>query len=296
MSSKNYVLLVDDKIGFAEELKRSARPHNIDIVHKTNFRDMEVILPSIASKLTLIVLDIKCLKEPNQPIEGEDFLTIALSLLDEKYKELPRAILTADAEGFSTVKTWFPQEKLYKKIPGDIEALFNYITQKGLELENIKIKNKYFNVFQIFERGHVDISIENELVNLIKNMHSDDLSQIKSNLVTIRRVQESILQTINKLDKSIVPDSCFKPNNDVKFWDAHKHLGGNKHRRNNHQPTQTEYYSGVIKVFSECVYKVSSDNGAHNPYLNPAYQPTSFTVQAMVYSLFDLLLWFKTTV
>lgn len=296
MPCKNYVLLVDDKYEFAEELKRSARSHNIDIVHKTNFRDMEVILSSIASKLTLIVLDIKCLKEPNQPIEGEDFLTIALSLLDEKYRELPRAILTADAEGYSTVKTWFPQEKLYKKIPGDIEALLNYITQKGLELENIKIRNKYFEVFQIFERGHVDIFVENELISLIKNMYSDDISQIKSSLVAIRRIQESILQTINKLDKNMVPDNCFKPNNDLKFWDAHKQLGGNKNKRNNYQPTQTEYYSGAIEAFSECIYKVASDNGAHNPYHNPSYQPTSFTVQAMVYSLFDLLLWFKVTV
>jgi len=80
---------------------------------------------------------------------------------------------------------------------------------------------------------------------------------------------------------------------DIKYWDIHKHLSGNKTRDNNYNPTTTEYYSGVIESFSDCIYKVSSDNGAHNPYGNPDYKPTVYTVTALTNQLLDFLLWYK---
>lgn len=293
MKNKNYTLLIDDKLEFGEELKRQAKTHNIEIIHKTNYRDMEIILPSIAGKISVVILDIKCLKEPNQPIEGEDFLTLALGLLNEKYNFIPRAILTADPDGYSTVKRWFPQERLFKKIPGDISQLFEYINQKGLELENTQLKYKYSDIFSIFDKGYLPSTIENELTELLKNMDCSDLPSIKNSLSSIRRIQEKIFQTLNKTDNSIVPDNCLKPNKDIMFGVVHKHLSGNKTYQSNYQPTQKVYYSGIIETFSESIYRVTSDNGAHNPYNNPDYFPTKYTVQSSIFALLDFIKWFE---
>lgn len=286
---KYYVLLVDDKVEFAHEFQRQAQNYNIKVIHKTNYKDMETALPSIADKLAAAILDIKCLKEPNQLMEGEDFLTLALELLNGKYQELPRAILTADPEGYSIAKKWYTQERLFKKIPGDIETLFEYIITKGSERENQRIRIKYSDIFSVFERGQLDLATENELLNLIKQANKNELAQIKNNLALIRRIQEKIFQTVNKQNKTILPDSCFKANKDLLFWDAHNHLS-DKLRTGN------VYYSGIPRSFSSCIYHVASDNGSHNPYESPEYQPTTYTVNAMLFALFDLMRWFSSKI
>jgi len=101
------------------------------------------------------------------------------------------------------------------------------------------------------------------------------------------------LQTLNKKAKNVLPDNCFKSNKDIKFWDAHKHLSGNKTKDSGYIPTTTVYYSGVIELFSEIIYKISSDNGSHTPYENPDYYLTKYTVQSLTYALMDFLKWFE---
>jgi hypothetical protein len=50
----------------------------------------------------------------------------------------------------------------------------------------------------------------------------------------------------------------------------------------------------IIDRFAELIYKITSDSGAHSPYADPKYSPTSYTVRAVVFALLDLLSWFGT--
>ncbi|OAB33132.1 hypothetical protein PMSD_15580 [Paenibacillus macquariensis subsp. defensor] len=293
MSSYIYALLVDDDIDFANSLIREAKANGILIEHRTNYKDMEIFLEKKSSFISTIILDIKCLKEPNQLIEHEDFLAVALKHLDSNYNWLPRAILTADPEGYSIASKWYSQEKLYKKTPDETKELFSKVQQNSLELINIRIRNKYLDIFSLYDQKYLSDEFENELLELIKNIESNDLVEIKNNLTTVRRIQEGIFQTLNRHEKTIVPDYCFKANKDMKFHDIHKHLTGRKTKENGYLPTQTVYYSGIIEIGSLAIYQIASDNGAHNPYVNPDYMPTKYTSQYALYALFDLLRWFK---
>ncbi|MCT4592814.1 MAG: hypothetical protein N4A57_00860 [Anaeromicrobium sp.] len=296
MDKEYKVLLVDDRTDFSEGFKNEAQHHNILVATRTNYKDMVECLPKIKDKLATIILDIKCLKTPDQEIESEDFLTLALGHLDQNYSHIPRVILTADSARYDFVSKWFSNEKVYRKTTQDISALFECIKNNGEKIDSIKIRHKYRDVFKLFDKQYLSEDTENDLLDLLMNMENKELSQIKKNLSAVRRIQEDVLQTINKINRNIIPDDCLKPNKDIKFHTIHRHLMGNKTRENNYKPTTTTYYDGVIEVFSESIYRVASDNGSHNPYLNPKYTPTKYTVQAVVYGLLDFLLWFERTI
>jgi hypothetical protein len=293
MNQKYIVLLVDDRTDFSESLKKEAQHHNILIASRTNYKDMVECLPKMKEKLSTIILDIKCLKEPDQEIENEDFLALALTHLSENYPYIPRAILTADSVGYDFVKHWFTKEKVYRKTAQEINRLFEDIKKNGDNIESIKIRHKYMNVFKVFDKKYLPQDTESDLLDLLLNMENTELAQIKKNLSAVRRIQEKILQTLHRHDINIIPETCLKPNKDIKFHSIHKHLTGNITKDNGYKPTSTIYYDGIIDIFSESIYRVASDNGSHTPYEDPKYIPTSYTVQSVVFSLLDFILWFE---
>ncbi|HSW61143.1 MAG TPA: hypothetical protein VLJ60_10105 [bacterium] len=288
-----YVLMVEDDKEFADNFIRQSSEHNIKVTHVTNLQDMMETLKKIHRNIATVVLDVKCLKTPDQEIDNPDFIGAAISALDRNYPEVPRAIFTADSTSYDFLEEIMRHEKRFRKTPEGLTSLFSLIKENALNLKFLKIREKHKQVFKIFDDKMLGSHIDNQLIGLLDNMESDNTDVILNNLATIRRIQESVFQAINKSHKSIIPDYLLKDNRDVPFHVINKHLSGNKTRENDYKPTSEVFYDGVVESFSQMIYSVSSDNGAHNPYENPMYSPTKYTVQACVYSLLDFLLWFK---
>lgn len=286
------VLIVDDREDFTKELKAEARAYDINIAARTNLKDMIEFLSKHSDKLSMIILDIKCLKEPNQEIECEDFLPAALTYLEKEYKYIPRVILTADSVSYEEVSRYHSDEKIFRKTTEDIARLFNYIKEKGEELPYLKIRYEHADVFTIFSKGYLEHEQEIQLLELLINMQSKDSTEIKNNLVVIRRMQEKVLQTLNKYNKNIVPDICLGSNGTIKFRDIHKHLKGNKSHQSNYVAVSTDFYSGVIEELAPMIYNVASATSAHNPYNQLDFPPSNYTVKSCVYALLDFLRWF----
>lgn len=290
MPSNKVILLIDDNKAFSEEFSKLSSTYGVTTIHKTNYKDMVDSLPTLYNKLCCIVLDINCLMEPTQEIERADFLGKAISFLDQNYSAIPRVILTAIPNGYEDVKKYFAEEKVFMKTSKDIINMIQYID--SIDIENVKIRSLYSDVFEIIERSSLANETETQIIDLIKKSESKDYSDILDSLAKIRRIQESIFQTINKEDKNILPDELFKENKDIKFWDIHKHLQGNPTRDSGFKPVSNVYYTNLIANFSELIYKVSSDNGSHNPYENNDYNPTSYSVKSLTNALMDFIRWF----
>lgn len=288
-----YILMVEDNQEFADHFIKQSFEHNIKVTHVTNLQDMMETLKKIHRNLATVVLDVKCLKTPDQEIDNADFIGAAISALDRNYPEIPRAIFTADSTSYDFLEEIMRHEKRFRKTTEGLASLFSLIKENAKNLNALKIRERYRQIFKIFDDGFLDVYIDNQLVELLDNMENDSTKTILDNLATVRRIQESVFQAINKSHKSIIPDYLLKDNRDIPFHAINKHLSGNKTRENDYKPTSEVYYSGAIESFSQMIYSISSDNGAHTPYENPMYSPTKYTVQACVYSLLDFLLWFK---
>ena len=295
MKNNLKVLFVDDNKEYGKLLKITAEEYDIDLECKTNLEEMINYLSINKFNIGGIILDIKCKKTPNSP-EDESFIGAALTFLqaNEELKYIPRVILTGDKNGyFKSVGKIFSDETLFHKDFQEFDKLFTCLKEKAEHLASLKLRDTYKDIFNIFEKDYLDIEIENHVFILLNNKDKNELTEIIKNLGLIRTIQEKILQTLNKKDKNVLPNNCFKLNKDLKFWDAHKHLSGNKTKDNNYKPKTISYYSGIIETFSETIYKVSSDNGAHSPYENPDYYPTKYTDQSLTFALMDLLKWFE---
>lgn len=284
------ILVVDDDVEFVDNLVKDADRYDLLIVHRTNYRDMEEVLPRISGSIACIVLDLKCLIEPNSSVPREDFLMKALRLLDQKYPHIPRYVLTGDSAGYEHVKVYSTDEKIFKKLTSEIFNLFQEI--HSLDVELIKLRSRYSDVFSIIQIGIFPKETEAQLISLLSNINKEDFVTISDNLSRVRKVQESIFQTINKEKPRIIPDYLLKDGSNVNFWDLHKHLKGNPTKESNYKPIGEVFYSGPVDILSETIYAVASDHGSHNtPYENSDYRPTKYTVQACTNALLDLILW-----
>jgi hypothetical protein len=290
MASIKYpVLLVDDDKEYANNFYQQAIDYEIKIFHKSSYNEMVESLPKFIGKIAAIILDIKCLIDSEHGAPDDAFLSKAIRFLDQNYSQIPRYILTGDTDGYEHVKRYSPHEKLFLKAKDEINLLQEI---HKLDLDLVKVRSKYSDVFTLIDNSILPDETEVQLIKVLQKQESNDYTDILDSLSTIRRIQESILQEINKKRTDILPDDKFKENKDVKFWDAHNHLKGNPTRENNYKPTSDVYYSGVIQASSEFVYNLASDNGAHKPYDNPDYEPTKHTVISCTNAILDLIKWY----
>jgi len=291
---KYHALVVDDDKTFIEILALHAKEIENIVLHSvTNFEDMKSELPQLINRIACIILDVRCMITPDQEQEDENFIGTALSLLNQDYPDLPRIIFTGDSGLFSDISRFHNDEIILSKTTEDRDKLFNLIKGLSDNKDKIKLRHSHSDVFDVFDKTDLSNETENDLINLLLHKKNKDYTRIKNNLISIRRIQECIFQNINKKYPEILPDKNLKENKDILFNKIHKHLNGNKSYKTNHRAITTEYYSGVIEQFSNCIYRVSSDNGAHHPYEDPDYKPTVYTVIALTNQLLDLLLWYK---
>ncbi len=290
-----YFLIVDDDSEFATSFIQFAyrKYPYFKGIHLTNHEDMLKFLENNYKKISAIILDVIGYLTPDQGAQNESFVTTALTSLIENsdYNPIPRAIFTADQGEFDHMKRYFIHENIFFK-ENDKHNLLEFLIDKANKLENNKIRNKYKDVFDIFEKEYLDAETEEELLTLINSMNSGDAPQIKSSLGSIRRIHEKILQTLHKASKDVIPYGCIDSRDNINFWNAHYHLNGKDQIDN---PPKEKYYDGVVEQFSRLIYKIGSDYGAHNPPTPPENPPTKYTVQSMVYALFDFLKWFGKT-
>lgn len=288
-----YSLIVDDREDFTNQFKAEAKHHGINVAAKTNLKDMIEFLPKNADKLSAIILDIKCLKDRDQELEHENFLPAAIMYLDKEYPYIPRIILTADSVSYEEVRRYHPDEMLFRKTTEQISKVLKIIQEKSKELPKLKLIQQYSDVFVVFRKGYLDHEYEKDLLDLLQNINSNDTTQIKNSLVTVRRVQEKVLQELNKRNKAVVPDSCISINGNVNFRAADKHLKGNKDYKSSYKPTTTDYYSGVIEDLCPMMYNIASATSAHNSYAGLEFPPSKYTVQSCTFALLDYLKWFE---
>jgi hypothetical protein len=167
------------------------------------------------------------------------------------------------------------------------EKMLTDLWYKIQDSEEAKIVNDYSEVFKVFNDFHDDKTSEdnrNKLIKCIKNMDSSIRDDIEDNLTRLRKIQENIYRELNKADPNLVSDDNLGPPIDFeKIMYALYDKGLHKHE--------------IIGNFSWNIRKFSNAYGAHTKDPTKYKEtPTKYTVQALTYMMFDLILWFKEVV
>ena len=282
-----YILIVDDDKEPVEILRRDAESSRfrMKLVHCTS---LEFAKETIKSKgvnyFAGVILDAQCSTEKNGLADG-GFVGSALKYFQqEDTSVLPLVFLTGVKNYYDRIKDMHRGYKVYHKGGEGTEDMLSYLREQGEALDHVKETRKvtepFPDVFSIFEKEYLDSKVEQELITCLKNMNSGELPQIKSNLVLIRGIQEQIYIALKKNNSTLIPDKHMKPR--VNVPGIYKHLT---------DTGKVKEYS-IVYHFASTIYNVASAGGSHTPY-DVFYEPTKYTVQACIYAMLDLLLWFK---
>jgi len=274
------MLIIDDATAYVESLYRDAQRHDIRLLHARSLEEGRELYGREGRGVAGIILDGKCLKEKGQQVPDNSFLGAAIKFFGEKAPHLPLVVLTGETDLYRNLSDLYAGTIRVFSKGRDEREMIAHLLDEARQLEWLKIVRQYHDVFEgLSERLGGDA--EQELISSLLHMGSDDATVIRNTLICLRRLQEKIFIALHKADPALIPAHLVA--SEMNVVGIYKHLA---------ERGAIERYK-VIDRFSELVYKVTSDNGAHTPYANPKYPPTRYTVQAVTFALLDLILWSK---
>lgn len=281
------VLVIDDDPSFVEDLQRDANPYRIRLDHVTNLEDgLNKLQEKGERNFSGVIFDVICLKERKQQIPDQSFISKAKEEFDRRAPTLTKIILTGETARAETLKGLFQgNTNVYHKSSEQIEEMMKYLVEQSEQLPKYKFSKKYPEIFSLFEDGYLGSTEEQMLLTCLEKMESFEPTEIADNLGRIRRLQEALYLALNRVDPSIVPTGSIEKN------------GPNCRKIMTHLRTKRYVDENkIVDKFSDTIYTIASDYGNHVPNTTPLYPPTKFSVQAVMFAMFDQLLWFKSVV
>jgi hypothetical protein len=291
--SKIYALLIDDDIKWSQSIIIEAlEAYNIELHHAQNLEEMKVFLTKYPNRYSTILLDIIGFKEKNQASADQSFIAAALKFLDHSYPALPRIIVTGEKGVWDSAREFWQDEIVFQKEDDDLTKMFKLIKENSRNYIVYKLKNKYKDIFSIFEMQYPnrDVQeklklIEQSLLELLRKNNEGHFVTIKRNLSTVRTIQETVFQCLYKIDNRLLSRVPFDKRGNIIFDELNNH-------HNNHKIEGNEICPGVINCLRLPIYVLSSNHGSHVPFEDSSYPPTKYTVQALTFALLDFLKWF----
>ena len=274
------MLIIDDSQSYVEALYRTVQRFNILLRHAGSLEEgREIFEGPEGATIVGVILDVKCMKTRRQEVPDSSFITAAIKYFGEKASHLPLVVLTGETEQYLNLKELYDGTlRVFSKGADEIEMIA-FLLAEAKKLDWVRMRQSYQDVFDVVDR-FLDKEAEQELINCLKEIDTPDFTVIKNSLSCLRRLQEKVYLAINRADNELLPQRFV--GSELNIVGAYKHLS---------ETGQVERYK-IIDRFSELIYKITSDNGAHTPHANPKYPPTRYSVHAVTFAMLDVLLWF----
>ncbi|MHC8388341.1 hypothetical protein ACYZTM_09950 [Pseudomonas sp. MDT2-39-1] len=282
------VLLIDDDKDFKETFSMDAQRFSIQTIYRNSLAGLQEVMPQHHNTIAAVVLDIKCLLTSDQPIENENFIGTAIKFLDTSYPNFPRIILTGDDDAFNNFKRFSGSEDVYLKTPQGLKDAIAKLNHFCKNSTSIKIIIDNPNVFNILKNPSYGAQTETTLINILKIQDETDITKFGGILRDIRSIQEVIYKAINQNNKTVVPDTYFKPNGMIEFNGLMRHLSGNPAGQT---PTTTQYQNSAVRNLADSLYWTCGKYIHADP--KETYHISNYTIRAMTNSLLEIVLWSK---
>jgi hypothetical protein len=296
------MLVIDDDRRYADALFRDGQKVGIALLHASSLEEGKEMLESAAGRsLAGIILDVECYKRKIDETPDSSFIIAATKYFTEKAGDIPLVAITGVQPLYDRYSKDFSGIwKVYRKGRDEAEMLC-YLREKALELERVKIVNRYRDVVEIAEE-YLGGEAAGELVDCLAGMGETSPAKIRGTLANLRTLQERIYIELHRFRPEMVPGQFVvyrdkgAGKSSVNVAQILEHLKGNYDpKAQKHTGTVYIHHRSSTYRFSEMVYKVASD-GVHAIDGDDSVKPSRYTVQAVTFALLDLLLWFRAVV
>jgi ActR/RegA family two-component response regulator len=275
------ILIIDDNQPYVEALHRDAQRRNIALIHAGSLEEGRDLYERQDNwMLSGIILDVKCLKERRQQVPDNSFITAAVRYFSEKAAHIPMVVLTGEPDQYRNLSELYSGTLRVFSKGRDEDGMFAFLSGQAERLDYVRISRAHADVFAAVGR-YLGAEAEQELLACLRDRTNPEPAVIRNTLVCVRRLQERIYIAISRVEPQLLPPQLVA--GEINLVGCYKHLT---------EKGVVERYR-IIDRFAEIIYKITSDNGSHIPYADPKYPPTPYTVQAVIFALLDLILWFR---
>lgn len=174
----------------------------------------------------------------------------------------------------------------------------DFIENKINKFEELVIKSKHREVFEIFNKGYLNISYENNLLEVLKNVNTRDRTKIEGYVCNLRNIFQEMLRKISGKEKinRDMPENYYKGGN-LKPGSILWFLSGSpkySETKKIKETTSDEFISNSTYSFCDSFWTVCSEisHGGKSENRNIQYLSTQYTLPALVNVLLDFLVWF----
>jgi len=279
------IMILDDEVEYVTQLKKSAIKAGISLIHFLSLEEgKEYFKKQEATNISGVILDVKGLISLEQKVPDENFIGKALKYFEEKHPKLPKTVLTGEADLYKSLKGMYAGTyTVFYKHQGATELL-KHIKEEAKDVPLIKWSNKYPEIIEMFYKEYLNNEAKEKLFDCLSNMNLNNNGSIKIILDNIRYLLEMMLVKINRINPDIVPSDLiyYGKKENVQQKNIFRHLVDKKY---------LEDKKSIINNSLWNLYTTTSDKSVH--YQTKRYPPTRYTAQALIFQLFDVLLWFK---
>jgi hypothetical protein len=147
-------------------------------------------------------------------------------------------------------------------------------------LNLVKENQRYLMILE-----QIDVNLKNTFITLLQKKDDTNQAQITANLSAIRVIYENLLKKFAAIH--IAPDDCYN------YFSKEKQLVMRATVRWISIENSEKFAANcIIKDFLYAIQEIASDFGAHRDYEKEGFQPTTNTVNSLVYGLKDILVWY----
>ena len=292
------ILVIDDDDRYVDSLYRDGQRCGMVLRHAASLEEgRELFEGAEGREFAGVILDVECLKRRSDENPDSSFIIAATKYFNEKDPDLPLVALTGVQPLFERYRRDFEGLwKVYRK-GRDESVMFASLRCRALGLERVRLAALYPDVHRIIEE-YLGADAIDEYLDCLAYMNAVSLPRIRGTLANMRALQEKLYLALNRAVPEMIPQRfiTFRDSGvvtqSVNVAMILEWLKGNYDSR-------TQQYQGIVHLhyrstlyrFSEMVYRVASD-GIHAIDENAAVKPTRYTVQAAMFALMDLILWF----
>lgn len=172
----DFSFFVIDRNLYGSTQRENVKPE-YDLNEVPRLLDLDVVPKCEGDYLFLLLLD-KYLKYSNPRLLLDNFYFLTA---------YPKETLQIE-ESLEKLYMFFkPDHIIDKSIP---ETVADFVENKINRFEELVIKSEHRAIFDIFSKGYLDASFENDLLSVLKEINSQDQSIIKKNVALLRQVFE----------------------------------------------------------------------------------------------------------
>lgn len=303
---KYKVLWFDDEYQTLETISDDALRSNIELIGYTNADDGLEELQRNSVLYDAIIVDGLFFEKRSHSGDAKNEtafgkVALAITKLKEKDIVIPWFILSGQKSFVQERNRLvdvladkdFGHGRVYdKNNDDDIDQLFNEIIKACNEIDNTRVRKKYYRVFEACTNEYLGEQAACDLLKILINMDNIEVSEYFND---IRKIIEDILLTLNKF--RLLPDSFVKPS--VAFNEASRFLAGKdfrgeyfiekgyKHLDETHIPISI---SNNIRFILSVVQPAS-----HRSFVDDHIKQvrTPYLFYSVLYQLFDVIIWLK---